>query len=126
MAGRIARRARDCSGRLRRLRRVTVVRFLITVVLLFRLTPAGGEIAEAMFAMLSDVDAVASHDAGHDPEHGCTELVHHCSCHASCSAEAHEIVFAFMPPAPWRGGDYVLTSPLGEPDPQALLRPPAV
>jgi hypothetical protein len=86
---------------------------------------ACGEIAEALFAMMSDGGDVASRDAGHDPEHGCTELVHHCSCHASCSAEAHEIVLAFVPPARWRGGHFVLTSPLGEPDPQALLRPPA-
>lgn len=117
--------ARDCSDRRRRLRDLNVLRLLVTVVLLLRFSPAGGEMAEAMMAMVSDAADDGAHNTGHDPEHGCTELAHHCSCHVSCSADVHELVLAIVPPEPEVNGEHVLTSPLRAPDPQALLRPPA-
>jgi hypothetical protein len=68
------------------------VRFLIAIALLFSITPGMSEVAEAAVHLITHADlphhaAESDHDEG-GAEHSCTPLAHHCSCHATMSAQS--------------------------------------
>lgn len=68
------------------------MRFLIAIALLFSITPAMSEVAEAAVHLITHADlphheANADHEEG-CAEHTCTPLAHHCGCHATMSAQA--------------------------------------
>lgn len=67
------------------------MRLLIAIALLFCITPGMSEVAEAAVHLITHADlphheADADHGEG-GGEHSCTPLAHHCSCHATMSAQ---------------------------------------
>lgn len=114
---------RDCSEGARRLGSLNkVLRLIVIGLLLFQLTPIGGELAEAMTEIVAHGDE--SHDDAPDAEHGCTTLMHHCSCH-SVAGTIREISIETAPARLVAPSEFVLTRPRVAPDAHALLRPPA-
>jgi len=66
------------------------VRLLVTLILLFSITPGMSEVVETAVHVLAHRD-LPHHDADRDlpgSEHACTPLAHHCSCHSPMSAQA--------------------------------------
>lgn len=101
-----------------------VLRIIIIGVLLFRLTPVGSETVEALISITVD----AGHGSGDspDPEHGCTALVHHCSCHSVLAGTVRDVALVMTDLDTERESVFVLSRPLLEPDARELLRPPTV
>ena len=99
-----------------------MLRLIVIGLLLFRLTPIGGEAAEALIEIVAHSDD--PHDDAPDAEHGCTTLVHHCSCH-SVAGTIREISIEMAPARLVAQSEFVLTRPRVAPDAHALLRPPA-
>jgi len=64
------------------------VRLLIAIALLFSLTPGMSEVAEAAAHLIVHADLPHhSDEPGHEAEHNCTPLAHHCGCHATMAAQ---------------------------------------
>jgi len=64
------------------------VRLLIAIALLFSLTPGMSEVAEAAAHLIVHADLPHhSDERGHEAEHNCTPLAHHCGCHATMAAQ---------------------------------------
>ena len=102
----------------------TLLRLIVIGGLLFRLTPVGSEIAEALMVMVADGDH-SSDSSSPDPEHGCTTLVHHCGCH-SVVGTIRDVDLVMLGTELERESIFVLSRPLLEPDARDLLRPPTV
>jgi hypothetical protein len=71
-------------------RKVVPVRLLVAIALLFSVTPGVSEVVEAAVHLVAHAD-LPHHESERDrscSEHGCTPLAHHCSCHATMSAQA--------------------------------------
>lgn len=64
------------------------VRFLIAIALLFSITPGMSEVIEAGVHLVTHAD-LPHHESESERgcEHNCTPLAHHCSCHATMSAQ---------------------------------------
>jgi hypothetical protein len=71
-----------------------LLRKLLTLLLVVSLLPGLPEIVENLEHLLHDGHLphseqhesekyAESHDDGHDEEHGCTPMSHHCGCHTS-------------------------------------------
>jgi len=101
------------------------VRFLITIALLFSVTPGMSEVAEAAVHLIAHGDASHHDDAEQGcPEHSCTPLAHHCACHTTMSAQV----------ATWVGSPHFVgvtsyaspaaISEAGRPYEWSVLRPP--
>lgn len=99
-----------------------MLRLIVIGVLLFRLTPIGGEAAEVLIEMVAHSDD--PHDDAPDAEHGCTSLMHHCGC-CSVASTIRETSHEMAPPRLVAQSEFVLSRPLLAPDARALLRPPA-
>lgn len=104
-----------------------MLRLIVIGVLVFQLTPIGGEVAEAAIAMLADApDDGSDHSPcnGADADHGCTALMHHCGCCRSLSAETRNVADLPIPEQPVSTAVFVLSVPHAQPDRFDLLRPP--
>lgn len=99
-----------------------MLRLLVIGILLLRLTPAGSESVEAAIAMIADGNALPDH-APLDAEHGCTTLQHHCGCHSTVGLVGGAVLVS-TPPIVATKSEFVLSTPLLEPDARDLLRPP--
>jgi hypothetical protein len=105
-----------------------VLRVIVISVLAFLLTPVGGELAEAVIALIADAPADGCRDPlgyAHDADHGCTALMHHCSCCRSIAAETRTTADVRVPDQPVRTAVFVLSRPHAQPDRFDLLRPPS-
>ena len=85
----------------------------------------GGELAEAVFAVVGETSGAPPADK-HDDDHGCTPLMHHCGCCRAILAE--DALVEVTIPIPARSiqrSVFLLSRPHAEPDGRNLLRPPA-
>ena len=101
-----------------------MLRVFVICCLIFQLTPLGGELAEAAFAHVSEANGRSPTDQ-HDADHGCTSLMHHCSCCRAIHATDTRIgVEIQVPDRSPQSAVFVLSRPHAEPDASSLLRPP--